>query len=140
MVCDHGASGPRVTASPYRADHITPFSLQRLVPMPVRTKKTVAKTAPRRAAKSEKRPEGGLGKLPEWNLTDLYAGIDDPKVKRDLDRADEYSKGFEDDFKGKLAAIADSPGGGAKLAQAVIRYEQLDDLLGRLISIAGLLH
>src|SRR6478736_992064 len=28
-----------------------------------------------------------LGSLPEWNLADLYGGIDDPQVKRDLDRA-----------------------------------------------------
>jgi oligoendopeptidase F len=81
-----------------------------------------------------------LGDLPEWNLTDLYAGVDDPNVKRDLDRADEYSRAFEDDFKGKLAALLDQPEGGIAIAQAIVRYEQLDDLLGRLISFAGLLH
>ena len=81
-----------------------------------------------------------LGKLPEWNLADLYSGIDDPAVKRDLDRADSYSVAFEEDFKGKLATLADDPEAGKKLAQAVVRYEQLDDLLGRLISYAGLIH
>ena len=54
----------------------------------------------------------GLGKLPEWNLSDLYSGIDDPAVKRDLDRADNYSVAFEEDFKGKLAALADGPDAG----------------------------
>ena len=29
-----------------------------------------------------------LGALPEWNLADLYSGLDDPAVRRDLDRAD----------------------------------------------------
>jgi oligoendopeptidase F len=96
-----------------------------------------AKRAPKDTAKAATK---ALGKLPEWNLADLYGGIDDPKVNRDLDRADEYCKAFADDFKGKLAALAERPDAGSALAQAVIRYEQLDDLLGRLVSFAGLVH
>jgi oligoendopeptidase F len=92
-------------------------------------------------AKSAKpKSRSGLGALPEWNLADLYKGIDDPAVKRDLDRADRYSVAFEEDFKGKLAAMAEGPDAGRALASAVVRYEQLDDLLGRLISFAGLVH
>ncbi|MGZ3281112.1 MAG: M3 family oligoendopeptidase, partial [Xanthobacteraceae bacterium] len=82
----------------------------------------------------------GLGSLPEWNLADLYAGIDDPKVKRDLDRADTESIAFEEAYKGKLAGFADGTAPGTALAEAVKRYEALDDLLGRLISYAGLVH
>jgi oligoendopeptidase F len=82
----------------------------------------------------------GLGRLPVWDLSALYAGIDDPAVKRDLDRADRYSVAFEEDFKGKLAELADGPDAGTKLATAVKRYEQLDDLFGRLGSFAGLVH
>src|SRR6516162_6667610 len=92
----------------------------------------------RRSATSRSAP--GLGSLPEWNLADLYSGIDDPKVKRDLARADEYCKAFEEEFKGRLAALAEGTDAGKKLAQAVVRYEQLDDLLGRLASFAGLIH
>ena len=100
-----------------------------------------AKARKRAPAKPAAKPRSaGLGRLPEWNLADLYAGLDDPKVKRDLDRADAYSVAFEQDFKGKLAALADGPDAGPKLAHAVTRYEQLDDLLGRLISYAGLIH
>src|SRR5262249_20629856 len=95
---------------------------------------------PQTPPKKPAAPAKELGELPEWNLGDLYASIDDPKIKRDLDRADEYSKAFEDDFKGKLAALVAQPDGGLALAQAVVRYEQLDDLLGRLISFAGLVH
>src|SRR5262249_43765850 len=95
---------------------------------------------PQTPPKKPAAPAKELGELPEWNLGDLYASIDDPKIKRDLDRADEYSKAFEDDFKGKLAALVDEPDGSLALAQAVVRYEQLDDLLGRLISFAGLVH
>jgi oligoendopeptidase F len=102
--------------------------------MPAQQKRVPARTAAKPAA----RPK--LGRLPEWNLADLYAGIDDPKVKRDLDRADAYSAAFEQDFKGKLAALAEGSEAGRALASAVIRYEQLDDLLGRLVSYAGLIH
>ena len=57
--------------------------------MPAQAKRNSAQ----RAAKS--RPAARLGALPEWNLADLYAGIDDPQVKRDLDRADAESVAFE---------------------------------------------
>ena len=68
------------------------------------SKPAAAKAAVKAAAKASVK---GLGKLPEWDLTALYAGIEDPAVKRDLDRADRYSVAFEEDFKGKLAAFAD---------------------------------
>jgi oligoendopeptidase F len=93
---------------------------------------------PRAAARS--RSAGRLGALPEWNLADLYGGIDDPAVKRDLDRADAESLAFEEAYKGKLAALAAQPDAGPALAAAVARYEQLDDLFGRLGSYAGLVH
>jgi oligoendopeptidase F len=102
--------------------------------MPAQQKRVPARTAAKPAALPK------LGRLPEWNLADLYAGIDDPKVKRDLDRADAYSAAFEQDFKGKLAALAEGSEAGRALASAVVRYEQLDDLLGRLVSYAGLIH
>ena len=91
--------------------------------MPARS----SRTAVRKAAKPV---VTGLGRLPEWNLADLYAGIDDPGVKRDLDRAERYSIAFEEDFKGKLGALADAPDAGRKICEAVKRFEQLDDLLG----------
>jgi oligoendopeptidase F len=108
-----------------------------------------AKRAPARPARPARsrppasraaRSTAGLGALPEWNLADLYAGIDDPHVKRDLDRADAESVAFEQAYKGKLAALADAPDAGHALAEAVKAYEKLDDLLGRLVSFAGLIH
>ena len=82
----------------------------------------------------------GLGSLPEWNLTDLYSGLDDPAIKRDLDRTDAECVAFESAYKGKLAGMAKSADAGAALADAVRRYEAIDDLTGRLGSYAGLLH
>ncbi len=90
--------------------------------------------APVRAA--AKRP-AGLGSLPEWNLADLYPGIDAPEVKRDLDRADAECAAFAEAYKGKLAALAASAEAGRALVEAVKRYEAIDDLLGRLISFAS---
>ena len=81
-----------------------------------------------------------LGALPEWDLADLYAGLDDPAIRRDLDRADGECAAFEAAYKGKLDAMARGSDAGAKLAAAVRRYEALDDLMGRLGSYAGLIH
>ena len=78
--------------------------------------------------------------MPEWNLDDLYCGLDDPAIKRDLNRTDAECATFEDAYKGKLAALAAAPDGGAALAAAVRRYEAIDDLMGRLGSFAGLVH
>jgi oligoendopeptidase F len=108
--------------------------------------KTAKKPAVRRGAVTPKAkvkakaPRGGLGALPEWNLADLYSGLDDPAIKRDLDRADADCVAFEETYKGKLAAMAASDGGGAALAAAVKQYEAIDDLMGRLGSYAGLVH
>jgi len=99
-----------------------------------------AKSAARKPAKASVANGKALGLLPEWNLADLYPAIDAPEVKRDLDRADAECVAFEEAYKGKLAALADAPDAGVKLAEAVKRYEALDDLLGRLISFASLVY
>ena len=81
-----------------------------------------------------------FGALPEWNLADLYSGLDDPAIKRDLDKTDADCAAFETDYKGKLADIAGTPQGGSALGEAVRAYEAIDDLMGRLGSYAGLIH
>src|SRR3981081_240136 len=80
------------------------------------------------------------GKLPEWNLADLYSGIDAPEVTRDLAGMDAGCVGVEADYKGKLAEQTAKEGGGKWLAEAVRRYEAIEDLAGRLGSYAGLVH
>jgi oligoendopeptidase F len=93
------------------------------------------------AAKRAIRPiSAGFRRLPEWNLDDLYSGLNDPAIKRDLDRADAECAAFEDAYKGKLAGLAAALDGGSALAAAVRRYEAIDDLMGRLSSFAGLTH
>src|SRR4029077_17893549 len=103
--------------------------------------KTAAKSGAKSATKQAIRSgHKGLRQLPEWNLDDLYCGLDDPAIKRDLNRTDAECATFEDAYKGKLAALAAAPDGGAALAAAVRRYEAIDDLVGRLGSFAGLVH
>ena len=101
--------------------------------MPKIAKKTAARLAPR----SER---AGHRQLPEWNLNDLYHGLDDPAIKRDLDRVDAECADFEATYKGQLAALAATAAGGSALATAVRRYESIDDLMGRIGSFAGLVH
>jgi oligoendopeptidase F len=96
------------------------------------SRKAATRKAP--AAKSK------TGKLPEWNLADLYSGIDAPEVARDLARMDADCLAFETDYKGKLAEFTAREDGGRWLADAVRRYEAIDDLAGRLGSYAGLVH
>jgi oligoendopeptidase F len=107
--------------------------------MPASAKRVVAKK-PANLKPAKSKSGAGVAKLPEWNLADLYAGLDDPRVARDLDRADAESVAFEEAYKGKLAGVAEGAQGGPALAQAVKRYEALDELIGRLISYAGLIH
>ena len=80
------------------------------------------------------------GKLPEWNLSDLYSGIDATEVARDLQKMDADCVAFETAYKGKLAEHVARDDGGQWLAEAVKRYEAIDDLAGRLGSYAGLVH
>ena len=122
---------PASIGIPATSPIIAPFATS---VMPTPAKRAVAQRAPK------SRPPSRLGVLPEWNLADLYAGIDDPQVKRDLDRGAAESLAFEEAFKGKLAALVERSDAGSQLAAAVKRYEALDDLLGRLTSYAGLLH
>ncbi len=78
--------------------------------------------------------------LPEWNLADLYAGTDSPQLKTDLARMNEEVGDFAGAYRGKLAEIAGGADASARLGDALARYEALQDLLGRLMSYAGLLY
>jgi oligoendopeptidase F len=81
-----------------------------------------------------------LGALPEWDLSALYGGLDDPAIKRDLALTDADCAAFEQAYKGKLAGLAAAPQGGAALGEAVRRYEAISDRMGRLGSYAVLIH
>ena len=75
-----------------------------------------------------------LGTLPEWNLADLYSGPDAPALKADLQASERAAEAMQQNYAGKLAALADGGKGGKALAKAVSEYEGLSDLMGRIVS------
>ena len=89
------------------------------------------------AAAGAKRPEK-LGDLPQWNLSDLYPAPDSKKLSDDVASARSQAASFAAAWQGKLAALAATPDGGAKLGEAVVAYEALSDLVGRIGSYAVL--
>lgn len=81
---------------------------------------------------------GDLGTLPEWDLTDLYPSMEAPEVAQDLQESLERAKTFETSYKGRLAEMAQE--NIPALVTAIRAYEDLEDLMGRLISFAGLVY
>ncbi len=78
--------------------------------------------------------------LPEWDLKDLYPAMDAPALEADLVKADAACKAFETDHKGKLATLLEDGKGGAALAGVVKRYEEIEDLIGRIASYGSLVY
>jgi len=76
-----------------------------------------------------------FGEMPEWRLEDLYSGPQSTALKNDIARAETGVKELKTAFEGQLAQLA---GDGAPLAKAIAEYEQLQDLIGRIASYAGL--
>ncbi|MBY6068269.1 M3 family oligoendopeptidase [Leisingera aquaemixtae] len=76
---------------------------------------------------------GGLGDLPEWDLSDLYASEDAPELARDLDWLEKECAAFAADYEGKLADL-DADG----LLECVQRNEKINNIAGRIMSFAGL--
>ncbi len=80
-----------------------------------------------------------LGGLPEWDLGDLYPGMDSPQLRQDILRVSAEANAFEQQWKGRLADEA-AKGAEGGLGEAVRGYEALEDLIGRIGSYAGLLY
>ena len=80
---------------------------------------------------------GALDNLPEWNLGDLYSGLDAPELARDIESAASGCSVFEDTWKGELEKAA-KEGGEKGLGAALSQYEALEELMGRIMSFAGL--
>lgn len=97
---------------------------------------TIAKSAAEAATKAAK----ALGKLPEWDLSHLYPSMASPEFAADLERAQTDSQRFAALYRGKLAALAEREDASTALAEAVRTYEALEDLIGRIMSYAGLVY
>ncbi len=73
--------------------------------------------------------------LPTWNLADLYAGPEAPEVERDLKDAAAKAAAFRQQYEGKLTGL-----GGADFLAAIVAYERIQEILGRVMSYAQLLY
>ncbi len=82
-------------------------------------------------------PEGlaaSTADLPSWDLRDLYASPDDPRLHADLAATEQAARDFAARYAGRLADLS-----GADLAAAVRAYEELQEALGKAGSYAQLL-
>ena len=43
---------------------------------------------------------------PSWDLSDMYKGIDDPKIKKDLETVRKGNLNFAKKYKGKIAKLS----------------------------------
>jgi oligoendopeptidase F len=73
--------------------------------------------------------------LPRWDLSDLYTGPEAAELAADLASAAAAADRFAGDYQGKVGLLS-----AADLARAIARYEQDEDLLGRIGSYAQLYH
>jgi oligoendopeptidase F len=75
-----------------------------------------------------------LGRLPEWDLADLYPGRDSPALARDLAALAGDAVAFQQRYRGRLGDLS-----GGELGAAVKEYERLQEIAGRIISYAELM-
>jgi oligoendopeptidase F len=71
--------------------------------------------------------------LPEWDLGDLYGAPDAPELAADLDMAGRNAADFRDRYRDRLDGLS-----GDELAAAIAQYEAIEEVLGRIMSYAGL--
>jgi oligoendopeptidase F len=69
-----------------------------------------------------------------WNLSDLYAAPDDPKIDADIAASLAQAKDFTETYHGRIAELS-----AAELNSALSAYEGIMTLLTRLISYAHLI-
>lgn len=68
-----------------------------------------------------------------WDLTDLYAGMDDPQLLADLDAADAEAAALDATYRGRIASLS-----AAEAAELIGRYEALVERAGRAGAFASL--
>ena len=78
-----------------------------------------------------------LGDLPTWDLSTFYNGVADPRIETDIAGLGQDAAEFAKTYRGKIDALAREEGGDA-IGAALIRFEALEDRMGRLAAYAGL--
>ncbi|MDC6448509.1 M3 family metallopeptidase, partial [Alphaproteobacteria bacterium] len=75
-----------------------------------------------------------LGKLPLWNLKDLYPSQNDKKLIKDLKSIKSETSGFEKKYFNKIKYLNSE-----QLFQAITKFEKIDVLMDKILSYAHLL-
>lgn len=83
-----------------------------------------------------KKSELNLARGIVWDLSNLYNGIDDAKIKQDHNKIESLTNDFEKEFRGKVSKGKLSP---LELQAAIIKYEEILALVAAYGSYAGLL-
>jgi oligoendopeptidase F len=73
-----------------------------------------------------------------WNLSDLYSGIDDPAIDRDLSAAMKRAEGFAAAYRGKIAGLR--PDDADLVLTSVRELESLSEQMDKSSVFAGLVH
>jgi|AMZC01.1.fsa_nt_AMZC01000374.1_1 oligoendopeptidase F len=69
-----------------------------------------------------------------WDLSDLYAGIDDPQIERDIAQTDARTDAFAATYRGRVLSLS-----AEELYQAIAEYEAIVEAANRLGVFAHLL-
>jgi oligoendopeptidase F len=78
-----------------------------------------------------------LSNLPNWDLSALYNGMDDPRISEDLQWVVDAAAAFAAHWKGNLGSASKASGSDG-LGAAIAAFETIDERAGRLGSFAGL--
>lgn len=73
-----------------------------------------------------------------WNLNDLYSGVNDPKLSRDISEAERVAREFESKYRGKISSIKLSDA--SFLLESIREIESLYELMDRPAIYASLVH
>lgn len=68
-----------------------------------------------------------------WDLSDLYAGVDDPAIEQDIAQTDERAAAFAEAYHGKVATLA-----AEQLQQAIEEYERIVEQSSKIGAFAHL--
>tara|TARA_B100000029_G_C17580290_1_gene959436 strand:+ start:1054 stop:2862 length:1809 start_codon:yes stop_codon:yes gene_type:complete len=82
----------------------------------------------------KKNNKNKLGKLPVWNLGDLYSSINSKKLFIDLEYIKNSTKKFEKKYENKVKYLKAN-----ELYKAITELEKIDELMDRILSFAHLL-
>lgn len=75
------------------------------------------------------------GSLPNWDLSALYSSMTCPKLEKDYSQLETKIKDFSDNYYQKVTSLSTN-----ELAQAIQSYEEMQEIMGRIMSYAYLVY